>query len=506
MTDTASEAPAILHNRWSSDDPADAHTVYDPCTGSPLVTVHGAGAQQVDGAVRAAHAAQASWGKRDPRERADVLRAAAAELRDHVDEVASLESSDNGKPLSQARMDVESATRVLDMYASFGEDLPSSVRDAGDVMDMNVLEPFGVIAGVVPFNWPPLTTIGKIAPSLITGNAVVIKAPEQAPLSVLRAADIVASVVPDDVVHVLLGGPSTGAHLVSHTMVGKISFTGSPTTGMKILEATAPLLTPTLMELGGKNPFVIFDDANLEHATRWAFDGAFFNQGEACSAASRVLVQRAVYDQVVERLASGVRRLRLGRSTDPTTHLGPLAAAELRDRVQSYIELGVEEGATVVAQGDLPGDAELAGGYFVRPTILGDVTADMRIANEEIFGPVVCIMSFDGEDEALRIANGTDFGLVGAVFTSDADRQMRLARGIRAGVVMVNNYNRALWGTPFGGIGHSGFGREYSRMTLAEYGFNKCIRLPAGAPAQPRWPVPAEVLGTPDIAEGDLRG
>ena len=498
MNDAAPETVPTLRNRWSSEDPADQLAVHDPCTGSVLTTVHGAGADQVDAAVNAAHLAQPSWGRRDPRERADVLRSAAAALRERIEEVAVLESSDNGKPLSQARMDVESATKVLDMYASFGEDLPSSVRDAGAVMDLNVLEPFGVIAGVVPFNWPPLTTIGKIAPSLITGNAVVIKAPEQAPLSVLRAADIVASVVPDDVVHVLLGGPATGAHLVSHPLVGKISFTGSPNTGMKILEATAPLLTPTLMELGGKNPFVIFDDADLDHATRWAFDGAFFNQGEACSAASRLLVQRSVYDQVIERIAGGTRRLRVGRSTDPGTHLGPLASAELRDRVQSYIDLGVTEGATVVAQGELPGDPALTGGYFVRPTVLGDVTVDMRVANEEIFGPVVCVLPFDDEDEALRIANGTAFGLVGAVFTADADRQMRMARGIRAGVVMVNNYNRALWGTPFGGIGHSGFGREYSRMTLAEYGFNKCIRLPTGTPAEPMWPVPAEVLGGTD--------
>ncbi|MDN3029373.1 aldehyde dehydrogenase family protein [Streptomyces sp. S.PB5] len=492
---TTVEAVQVLRTRWSSQNEADRFTVDDPATGRPLTVVQGADADRVDQAVRTAHEAHYAWKARTPRERGRWLYKVAQVIREHADEIAALESSDNGKPFTQARQfDLEGAVTIFEMFAGLCEAMPGQVRDAGSMLDVTVREPFGVVGAIVPFNWPPLHTAGKLAPALAAGNAVVMKPPEQAPLSVLRIAELVQSVLPDDVVHIVPGGGEVGAHLAGHHLVGKISFTGAPTTGRAVIKTAADNLTPTLLELGGKNALVIFDDADVDSALRWAVEGGYFNQGEACTASSRVLVHADLHDEVARRLASAVGRLKVGAGSDAATHVGPLVSPAQRQRVLDYLDIGVREGATVAAQAPLPTDPELADGYYVAPTLFTGVTPDMRIAQEEIFGPVVCLIPFHDEAEAVRIANGTEFGLVAGVFTRDSERALRVSRELKAGIVFVNHYNRAFTGTPFGGVGASGYGREHALETLQEYSFSRSLRLPSGREEIPRWAPSLDVV------------
>jgi betaine-aldehyde dehydrogenase len=489
----------VTRTRWSSASANDQFVVENPATGERVAVVQGAGPDQVDQAVRAAHAAHLDWKERPPRQRGRYLRKAAEVIRAHADEIAALESLEMGKPITQARQfDVEAAISIFEYFGSLVEVLPSQARDYGPVFDLTTLEPFGVIAGIVPFNWPPIHTAGKTAPALAVGNAIVLKPPEQTPSVVLRMVELIQSVLPSDLakdlVQVVPGAGAVGAALAGHPLVGKVSFTGSPQTGSAVLRTAADNLTPTLMELGGKNPLLVFDDADLQDALVAAIDGGFFNPGEACTASSRILVQDTIFAEFESRLATAVSRLRVGDGADPATDVGPLVTAAQQKRVLDYLDIGVAEGARIAAQAPLPSDPRLANGFYVPPTLLTDVTPDMRVATEEIFGPVVTLIPFSGEDEAVRIANGTQFGLVAAVFTQDSDRILRVGRQIRAGTVFVNNYVRVAVGTGFGGIGHSGFGREHAQETLAEYGYHKTVRLAHRRDELPRWAAADRVL------------
>ena len=328
------EAPPLARSRtrWSSASVDDQFIVENPATGQPVTLVQGAGPDEVDQAVRAAHAAQPNWRRRPARERGRYLRQIAELLRAHADEIAELESLEMGKPITQARnFDVEAAIGIFEYFGSLVEMLPSQARDYGPVLDVTTLEPYGVIAGIVPFNWPPIHTAGKIAPALAVGNAIVLKPPEQAPSVVLRMVELIQSVLPDRVVHVVPGKGPVGARLAGHRLVGKVSFTGSPGTGAAVLRIAAADLTPSLMELGGKNPLVVFDDANLHEALLAAVDGGFFNQGEACTAASRILVAGqhlcGVRGETVRcgDPAAGGRRRRSRHRRRPVGHPGAAA-------------------------------------------------------------------------------------------------------------------------------------------------------------------------------------
>ena len=489
----------VNRTRWSSTSDQDQFAVDNPATGQPVAIVQGSGPEQVDQAVRAAHAAHLDWKQRPARQRGHYLRKVADVIRAHADEIAALESLEMGKPITQARhFDVEAAISIFDYFGSMVEVLPSQARDYGPVFDVTTLEPFGVIAGIVPFNWPPIHTAGKTAPALAVGNAIVLKPPEQTPSVVLRMVELIASVLPDDLsdelVHVVPGAGAVGAALAGHPLVGKVSFTGSPQTGSAVLRTAAANLTPTLMELGGKNPLLVFDDADLHEALLAAVDGGFFNQGEACTAASRILVQDNIFTEFERRLAAAVGRLRVGDGADPATEVGPLVTAAQQKRVLDYLDIGAAEGARIAAQAPLPSDPRLANGFYVPPTLLTDVTPDMRVATEEIFGPVVTLIPFSDEDEAVRIANCTQFGLVAAVFSRDIDRVMRVSKQIKAGTVFVNNYVRVAVGSGFGGVGHSGFGREHAQETLAEYGYHKNVRLAGRREELPRWSAATRVL------------
>jgi len=480
---------------WSSNDSDDRFEVTDPSTGSVLFTAQGGGATEVDGAVRAAHAAYSrDWRWRAGRERGAMLQDIARRVAAHADELATLETQENGKPLTQSHGDVQGAIMLLDYFGGLAGKLPGEFFDNGPIYGSTVLEPYGVVGAIIPFNWPPLHTAGKLAPALAVGNAVVIKPPEQTPSVVVRMIEIAQQVLPPGVVEVVPGRAAAGQALAAHPLVGKISFTGAPSTGAAVIRTASHNLTPTLMELGGKNAMIVLADADVDMTLRFLLEAGYFNQGEACTAGSRVLIHASLYAGVVERLGQAVARLRVGPGTEPGVHVGPMVNRAQQERVLHYLHIARDEGATVVAEAPLPSAEHLAGGCWVAPTLLSDVTPAMRVAREEIFGPVVTAIQFETVEEAIEIANGTDFGLTCAIFTRDYPLALRMARHLDVGMVFVNNYFRGgVFGMPFGGTKASGYGREHTVETLREFGRVKLITMASGLADMPHWPGVADV-------------
>jgi acyl-CoA reductase-like NAD-dependent aldehyde dehydrogenase len=489
---------AVTNYRWSSSEEDERFSVEDPATGAVITIVQGGGAAQVNCAVEAAqHAFEQDWRRRPRAERARLLLQCADVLESHADELAELVSRENGKPIIDARnIDIAILIGEFRFFGDVVDKLPDELYDRGNVYVKVVREPLGVVGGIIPFNWPPIHTGGKIAAPLAMGNTVVLKPSEQAPLTTMRIIELLNAVLPPDVLHAVPGlGPTTGQALAAHPLVRKVSFTGSAPAGAAVMKTAANNITQVLLELGGKNPLIVFDDADIDRVVRASLEGGYFNKGEACTAASRVIVQRGIHDKFIDRLSAGVRALKTGSGADPTTHVGPCVTRTQQQKVLDYIRIGVEEGASIAAQGPLPQDPELANGFYVAPTLFDGVTRDMRIAKEEIFGPVVSVITFDTEEEALSIANESEYGLLSSVYTSDAERLFRVARGIEAGMVLANNYYREIVGTPFGGIKHSGHGREHAIETLHEFSFAKLIRYPSGTGTIPEWWAVADVFG-----------
>jgi acyl-CoA reductase-like NAD-dependent aldehyde dehydrogenase len=345
-----------------------------------------------------------------------------------------------------------------------------------------------VVGEIIPFNWPPIHTGGKVAPALAVGNTVVLKPSEQAPLTVIRIVELLNTVLPEDVLHVVPGtGQRAGQPLVGHPKVRLVSFTGSTAAGAAVAGSAAKNIMPAVLELGGKDALVVFDDADLDRAVKDALDGGFYNKGEACTATSRILIQADVYDSFVVRLTEAVGKLKVGRGTDPAVHVGPVVTKTQQQRVLDYIQTGIDEGATLAVQAALPADPELKDGFWVAPTLFTDVTRDMRIAREEIFGPVVTVTRFSDEDEAVSIVNESEYGLTTAIYSADATRAFRVARRIDVGMIFINNYFRGVIGTPFGGTKHSGYGREHAIETLREFSYTKMVRFPSGLGTIPSW-------------------
>ncbi len=476
--------------RWSSGRAIDRFTVTDPSTGETLFIAQGGGAAEVNGAVRSAQAAFERWRWRTGRERGQLLRSCADALRGVVSELVALETRENGKPLPQAEGDVQACISIFDYFAGLTGKLPGDFFDSGLMYGAVMLEPYGVVGAFIPFNWPPIHTACKIAPALAVGNAVVVKPPEQAHSVVMRIIEVLQSVLPQDLIQVVPGtGAEAGQALASHPLVRMLTFTGAPTSGSAVLRAAADHHTPALMELGGKNAMIVLPDADLDHAARCLIDAAFYNQGEACTAGSRILAHRSIHDALVARLKAAIERLRVGPGVQAGVHIGPLVSRRQQESVLEYLRIGVEEGATIAAQGALPHDPAYAEGFFVAPTLMTGVTREMRIAREEIFGPVTCVLVFDDDAEAVEIANDTNFGLTAAVFTPDHPRAMRIARQLDVGVVMINNYFRnGAAGMPFGGTKASGYGREHSIETLKEFGRLKLVTMSSGLGETPYWP------------------
>jgi acyl-CoA reductase-like NAD-dependent aldehyde dehydrogenase len=483
--------------RWSSQDEGDRFTVENPANGDVIAVVQGGGAAEVDGAVRAAHQAFQTWRWLTPQERAPIIMRCGDVLEEHADELAELLSLENGKPIADARTnDVGFLIQVFRFFGSLVDKLPSEFYDKGAIYTSVMLEPFGVVGSIIPFNWPPIHTGGKVAPALAVGNTMVVKPGEQAPLTIIRIVELLNTVLPADVLHVVPGiGRTAGQALAGHPLVRKLTFTGSTRAGAAVAATASENVTGTLLELGGKNAFLVFDDADLDRAVRDALEGGYFNKGEACTASSRLLVQRGIHDAFVAKLAAGVRALKVGDGADPTTHVGPVVTKAQQDRVNDYIRIGRDEGAVIAAQAPLPTDPKLANGFYVAPTLFTGVTRDMRVAVEEIFGPVVTVTVFDTEDEAVAIANESEYGLVSAVYSRDQERAFRIARRIDAGMLFINNYFRGVLGTPFGGVKGSGYGREHAIQTLQEYGFTKMMRFPSGLGTTPSWRGVNDIFG-----------
>jgi len=490
-------APTII-SRWSSKNPADLFDVDNPATGEIIARVQGSGVAEVDKAVSAAHAAfSGHWRERSARERGALLIAAGKHLENHAQELAELVSRENGKPVRDAlQFDVASLTGSFAFFGALAGKSGGEYLDLGFVTSATVREPFGVVAGIIPFNWPPIHTGAKVAPALAAGNTIVVKPGDQAPLTIMRIVDLLNEALPEDVVHCVTGiGPAVGQALTQHPLVRKISFTGAPSTGTAVLKTAAERHVPVLCELGGKNPLIVMADADLDQAVRDAVDGAFFNKGEACTAASRILVHQDIHDAFVERFCAAVKRLKTGDGALETTHVGPVVSSTQKEKVESYIRIGQSEGAIIAAQGKLPEDPRLKDGYFVPPTVFTNVTANMRVAQEEIFGPVTCVMRFADEAEAIDIANGTQFALVAGIYSRDQEVANRMARRVEAGIIFVNNYNRIVIGTPFGGTKSSGYGREHAAATLHEFTYSKAIRTPTGRVPVPEWKAVTDIFG-----------
>jgi len=455
----------------------------NPATGATLTTVADGTEADVDLAVAAARHAFGSWSARAPAARADLLWRLGQRVEELADEFARLEALDNGKPTSESHLvDVPLFTGLMKYYAGWATKIEGETIPAAGGAPFHVYtrrEPVGVVAAIIPWNFPLLMCGYKLGPALAAGNTVVLKPAEQTPLSALRLMQVLAEVgFPPGVVNVVTGdGPGAGAPLAAHPDVDKVTFTGETGTGRKIMNAAGGNMKRLSLELGGKSPSLVFADADLDAAVEGTFGAVYFNQGQCCIAGARVYVEDAVYDEFLARLTARLQQVRLGSGLDPATTMGPLVSAEQRDRVHTLIDSGLAEGAHAIGPGGRDGasragrvdDPALADGYYVQPTILTDVTPDMRVMREEIFGPVALVSRFSSEEEAVRAANNTSFGLASGVWTRDIKRGHRVAAAIRAGVVWVNSYGMFDVAVPYGGFKLSGFGKELGREALDAY-------------------------------------
>jgi acyl-CoA reductase-like NAD-dependent aldehyde dehydrogenase len=447
----------------------------DPATGATLASVPAASEADVDRAVAAARRAfdTGPWGQAvAERERGRVLLRMAELVHRDLDLLAELEVRDCGKPIADARLDIEEVAFMFEYYGGWATKIAGDIPPVGpNAMSLVVKEPVGVCGLIVPWNYPMLMASQKVAPALAAGCTVVLKPAEQTPLTALELARIAAEAdVPAGVVNVLTGfGPDAGGPLLTHPGVDKISFTGSKEVGKLIMRTCADQLKRVTLELGGKSPNIVFADAPFDSAIPGTCNGVFGNQGEVCSAGSRVFVERRIYDDALAAMVAHAQGIRLGSGLDPETTMGPLVSAEQKARVEGYVEVGVGEGANLVYTGRRPDDPALVNGYFVPPTIFEAASNELRIAREEIFGPVMTVLPFDDVDDVVRLANDTEYGLAAAIWTRDIGLALRTAKAVRAGVVWINDSQPAPSEALWGGYKQSGIGRELGPYALDAY-------------------------------------
>ena len=466
----------LIDGQWVSPVRGGTFPVIDPATAQTIHRAPAGTAEDINSAVEAAREAfdRGPWARMPGAERGKYLRLMANALLARKGELARLEVLDNGKPLPEADWDVADAAGCFEFYAELAEEFDSTSSQEIVLPDARftaraVREPLGVVGAIVPWNYPLLMAAWKIAPALAAGCTVVLKPSELTPLTALELASIAAEVgLPRGVLNVVTGlGEEAGHALSHHPKVDKVAFTGSVPTGRKVMAAAAQDIKKISLELGGKSPLIVFDDVDVEKAVEWILFGIFWNQGQVCSATSRVLIQDGLYERLLSRLVEETNRIRIGPGLVAGTLLGPLISARQVDRVLAAVKTAQDEGATVVAGGTVVD--ELAPGYFVRPTILIDVPTASEAWREEIFGPVVSIRRFNEEAEAVRLANDSRFGLAAAVMSEDTQRADRVAAALRAGIVWINCSQPTFTQAPWGGYKQSGIGRELGRWGFESY-------------------------------------
>jgi aldehyde dehydrogenase (NAD+) len=471
------ETDLFIGGEFRSPTAGDYFETKDPAIDEPITSVARGRAEDIDDAVTAAKAVEEEWGDTVPPERQDVLRDLAEGVRDNIEEFTLLESLDSGKPLGVARGEIERGIKYLEYFAGVtrsieGTQLP---YDA-DAHIYTRREPYGVVGQIVPWNFPFVMVCYKVGPALATGNTTVLKPAEQTPLTALRFAKVAQDVVPDGVINIVPGfGDEAGEALTSHSDVRKISFTGSTKVGQKIMRNAANRAAPVTLELGGKSPFIVFPDADIDAAVDAVAGVMYYNTGQSCDAPSRVFVHEDIKEEFMNAFVERTAEETVGDPLQEGTTMGPLVSEAQFDKVTNYLDIADEEGVSVPAGGDIPQGDEYDDGWFVNPTVFADADNDMRIAQEEIFGPYETVMTWSDYDEMIQQANDTEYGLAAGMATEDLSLAHETAEKLEAGNIWVNKYATLPPGVPFGGYKQSGLGREHSREAMLAYTRTKTV-------------------------------
>ncbi|HST53630.1 MAG TPA: betaine-aldehyde dehydrogenase [Pyrinomonadaceae bacterium] len=478
-TQTAAQTPRkyqlFIDGQWVDAESGKTFETPNPATGATLAEVAEGDKADVDKAVAAARKAfEGKWSKMSARERGRLLYKLSQLIESKSQELAALETADNGKPIREAQfIDLPGVVENFEYFAGWATKIEGeTIPVPGQMFNYTLREPVGVCGQIIPWNFPLLMAAWKLAPALAAGNTVVLKPAEQTPLGALELGKLIQEAgFPDGVVNIVPGyGETAGAALASHKGIDKIAFTGSTEVGKLIAKSAADNLTKVSLELGGKAPNIIFADADMEQAVNGAMMGIFFNQGQVCCAGSRIFLHEEIKDEFLERFKEKAGKIKVGDPSDKTTQMGPQVSEEQLNRIKSYVDIAREEGANVLAGGCPPQlEGEFQKGYFFQPTIFSDVQNTMRVAQEEIFGPVVSVITFKDENDLIRQANEIIYGLSAGIWTRDITRAHRFAREVKAGVVWINTYNMMNAASPFGGYKQSGYGREMGKHALEMY-------------------------------------
>jgi acyl-CoA reductase-like NAD-dependent aldehyde dehydrogenase len=465
--------PICIAGQWRLGG-GDRYATLYPATGEAVASLHAASVADVEEAISGADRAfrTSGWAQKKAHERAAVLYRVAQLIRENGEALAQLQRLDNGKPISETRNLVASAAATFQFFAAACETLEETLTPMrGDNLTMSVHEPMGVVAAITPWNSPIASEAQKMAPALAAGNAVVVKPAEVTPLAALALARLcIEAGVPAGLISVLPGkGSVIGDAITLHPLVKRVSFTGGTTTGKHIAHIAADKMMPVSLELGGKSPTMVFEDADIDHAVAGVLYGIFSSSGESCIAGSRLFVARSLHEAFMERLAAGAAALRVGDPADQRTQMGPLITARHREGIERYVDMGVTDGGRIRTGGVRPKGAAFERGYFYTPTIIEGLRNDQRICQEEIFGPVLVAMPFDDEEDLIRQANDSVYALAAGIWTRDYKRAWRVGRAVQAGNVWINTYKQFSISTPFGGWRDSGLGREKGRLGILQY-------------------------------------
>ena len=468
----------LIGGEWVKAEKGETFATYNPATNELLSTCANASAADVDKAVSAAQKAFESWSRTSPQERAALLLKAADTIEAHAAQLAEIETRDNGKPLRETTLvDVPlSADHFRYFVGCLRSEEGSAVMIDDNTLSIVLHEPIGVVGQIIPWNFPLLMAAWKIAPALAAGNTLVIKPSSTTPLSILYLGKLLNEIFPVGVINIITGrGAQSGQAMLDHPGFAKLAFTGSTEVGYSVAKAAANRLIPATLELGGKSANIYFNDCQMDKALEGAQIGILFNQGQVCCAGSRIFVQEGIYDEFVQKLAQAFTEVKVGDPMNMQTQMGSQINRKQLEKILDYVAIGQAEGARVLTGGKAAVVPGLEGGAFMQPTLLVDVTNDMRVAQEEIFGPVAVVIKFTTEQEVIDMANDSEYGLGGAVWTRDINRALRVAKAIQTGRMWVNTYNELPAHTPFGGYKKSGIGRETHKMMLSHYSQTKNI-------------------------------